>query len=181
MSNYVISQDGELYHYGVKGTKWGVRRAKKTNSKIASAYRKKAKDERDAQGELKAINAYRKSKGKKPTAIANKQMRASQRAQAKYESKAAKFEANNKQLDKAMAVKQKRYDFRATRSKGARVATAVLMMDPFVNRNYEAMVAAGSSKKGAAVQSYATSLVAGPIGSLAVSSLVESQHAKRMG
>lgn len=29
MSNYVITDDGELYHYGVKGMKWGVRRATK--------------------------------------------------------------------------------------------------------------------------------------------------------
>lgn len=26
MSNYILTNDGELYHYGVKGQRWGVRR-----------------------------------------------------------------------------------------------------------------------------------------------------------
>ena len=30
--NYILTSDGELYHYGVKGMKWGVRRTKKTSS-----------------------------------------------------------------------------------------------------------------------------------------------------
>lgn len=33
MSEYYITTDGELYHYGVKGMRWGVRRAQKALSK----------------------------------------------------------------------------------------------------------------------------------------------------
>lgn len=40
MSNYIIV-DGELYHHGVKGMKWGVRRDRRV-----AKYRSKAKDTR---------------------------------------------------------------------------------------------------------------------------------------
>ena len=31
MSNYIITNNGELYHYGVKGMKWGVRNKNRNN------------------------------------------------------------------------------------------------------------------------------------------------------
>lgn len=43
MLNYILTSDGELYHYGVKGQKWGVRRAQK------KAARKAAREARDAE------------------------------------------------------------------------------------------------------------------------------------
>lgn len=33
MSDYIIASDGELYHYGVKGMKWGVRRKARKDAK----------------------------------------------------------------------------------------------------------------------------------------------------
>ena len=36
MSDYIYARDGELMHYGVKGMKWGVRRASKQLSKATT-------------------------------------------------------------------------------------------------------------------------------------------------
>lgn len=38
MSNYILTTDGELYHYGVKGMKWGVRKAQKLAQKDAKEF-----------------------------------------------------------------------------------------------------------------------------------------------
>lgn len=36
-----VYKDGELYHYGVKGQKWGVRRYQKTNGTLTAAGKKR--------------------------------------------------------------------------------------------------------------------------------------------
>ena len=40
MRDYILTQDGELYHYGVKGMKWGVRRSLGVKARGAAVYNK---------------------------------------------------------------------------------------------------------------------------------------------
>ena len=80
---YILTPDGELYHYGVRGMKWGVRRASK---KLANA---SSKEERDA-----AVATLKKTQQKGSAAmkkLQNKTAKLEARAEktrVKYESKA---------------------------------------------------------------------------------------------
>lgn len=51
MANYILTSDGELYHYGVKGQKWGQRKASYASEK--NAYKKAKKDYKAAQKNLR--------------------------------------------------------------------------------------------------------------------------------
>ena len=65
MSDYILTSNGELYHYGVIGMKWGVRRGN-----TAKAYAK-------ASNKLKKLDARvekAKDKSRKATAKADKRM-----------------------------------------------------------------------------------------------------------
>lgn len=69
MNEFVSSYYAELYHHGVKGMKWGVRRYQNADGSLTPAGKKRAK--RDADKLKKAVgktfdtyDAYRKSQSK---------------------------------------------------------------------------------------------------------------------
>ena len=65
MSDYILTSNGELYHYGVIGMKWGVRRGN-----TAKAYAKASKK----LNKLDARVEKAKDKSREKTAKADKRM-----------------------------------------------------------------------------------------------------------
>lgn len=70
MSDYIVTKDGELKHYGVIGMKWGIRRAARKATADVRKARRAASREAD-----KAINKYNATWfGKKRRAAAEKNL-----------------------------------------------------------------------------------------------------------
>lgn len=56
--SYIITKDGELYHYGVKGMKWGVRKSDSNSGSTKQHNKKKIKlPKNTAKGNQEARNA----------------------------------------------------------------------------------------------------------------------------
>lgn len=71
MGNYILTTDGELYHYGVKGMKWGVRKQRRGNgnpkqrrtNNASKKYESLSEHERLTRAQdhgSKALSSYRK-------------------------------------------------------------------------------------------------------------------------
>lgn len=166
-SNY----NAELYHYGVKGMKWGQRKAQKLESKARTA--KESADEWKEIGKNKAEKLMAKGK----TAKANK-------VQMKYDLKARQDNADAKSYEKRAATKKAEAKFQktqaevsASRSRGAKLATNVLA-GAFANRTYNSVIAAGGTKTGARVVT-ALASTGGPLAHVAVSYLYTKAAGER--
>ena len=153
-----------LIHYGVKGMKWGVRRAKKFESKAASA--------RNSARELNAMASYEKAKGN-----VNRSNAYSKRALSDT-TKAIKYEQKSKREIKKQDFRDSRANISRSRSLGARLATNVLT-GPFANRTYNSVRAAGGGVWAARGATLATGAIFGPVGHLAVSAIMTSDAGRK--
>lgn len=70
MSEYYVTTDGELYHYGVKGMRWGVRRA---TNKLRTA--NQAGNEKQRDRAVASLSAHQRKINKKLTSLDKKSVK----------------------------------------------------------------------------------------------------------
>lgn len=114
MSNYCITPDGELYHYGVKGMRWGVRRAQKElrkstfDNEANRAFSKLQKHRAKGSAELTKL---KKKHSKLEVDLAGSSQKDAE--------KAIKLERKASKLDRKAAKKRKKAGSILTSSKKA--------------------------------------------------------------
>lgn len=163
----------ELYHYGVKGMKWGHKKAQKLLNK-ANIARESAKEWEEI-GQYKAEKLRKKGKMEKAAEIEAKYKRNAAQDLADAQS----YEKKSKHLSTTYAENNKQQaDAGANRSRGAKLATN-LLAGPFANRTYNSVIAAGGSKWKARAITAATSVIGGPLGHIVVGELYGHGQAQR--
>lgn len=163
MSEYILTADGELYHYGVKGMKWGRRKAQ--------AYTNKARTARESAKEWKEIGKYKSEK----LMAAGKTKKAA-KVEAKYKENARKdlndakaYETKAKTYEKKVKVNEAQVNISKSRTTGSKIAMN-LWAGPFANRTYNAARSAGATKEGAFIVTTLTAF-GGPLAHIAVAEL----------
>ncbi len=72
-TKYILTPDGELYHHGTKGMKWGIRRYQNKDGSLTPAGKKRyAKEEADLKAREKAIKGREKAAARKAKLDAKK-------------------------------------------------------------------------------------------------------------
>lgn len=63
--SYILTSDGELYHYGIKGQKWGVRRFQNPDGSLTNTGKKRySKLDRDRAKAAKKLDRAKTKRGK---------------------------------------------------------------------------------------------------------------------
>lgn len=94
MSNYIIT-NGELYHHGIKGQRWGIRRFQNKNGSLTPAGKKRyydtpelqrQKSEMDSAKSIKkeSAKAFKKASNRYSNVPTNKNWEAREKAESKY-------------------------------------------------------------------------------------------------
>ena len=191
---YTWSDGTELYHHGILGQKWGVRRYQNPDGSLTAAGEKRYNGK---NGELKkAKDDYRIAK-KQYNKSYNKSYAYSRRhpisqfTNEKKKSKSDKLwdktyedidnmlskkESLRKiKIEKEKPFKDAKTSYKASRSTGHKIAS-VMLLGAFGNMTYNDLRTAGYSKGESIGLSYASALIAGPIGNIVVSEIVKNKY-----
>ena len=164
----------ELYHHGVKGMKWGVRKARSNvaDKKAALKTAKKEYNKSFNKAYNRALGAYSPIKKRREENAARWKDVADKAKvldSAKKDYKTARVDAKKKSDNAKAEFKAQRRSVSEKRRFGNKLATN-LLAGAFANRTYNSVIAAGGTKNGARVAT-ALASIGGPFGHLAVSSL----------
>lgn len=106
MSNYILTSNGELYHFGIKGMKWGVRRYQNKNGSLTPAGKKRYSD----NPEIKTL--------KSDMETSKVAMKEAEKAYSKASNKASYIptKANREEADKAFnAYREAKRDYQKSK------------------------------------------------------------------